>query len=726
MTNSVHLHVVCWSQGGSVEQHRDILERRLAASALAAVIAYSELLADGSAHGKHSLGLYDPGSYMRLDATARKALNVMPSKGDANVTFSLYGLMNRGRTAMGKRLLKSWLKQPLVDVSAIRARHDMVEAMTEDPELRGRLRDQHLRGLPDIDSLTRKLEARRIGLADLHALYRASAKLPLIVEALAAYEGPAAGAISTRYCQPLSAAHGEDTLVKFEELLEAALDLDRLPEEYLVSPEYDTRLAAQAEKRAEVEAEIQDLAQAAATDLGFILDKTIKLDWHKVSNRNNRCQRITNKEEKNVRQKLEKKGARLVVAISQGITTGSVGQHPNLEGAIQDEIVGVAASFIDVWKGVSSKLAELDVLAGFADLSVNAPTPYVRPVMESKETGVLLLKGARHPCVELQDGVSFMPNDCVMERGSSWFHIITGPNMGGKSTYIRQVGVAVLMAQVGCFVAAESARLSVRDAVFARMLETAAILKSATPHSLVIIDELGRGTSTYDGFGLAWAISEHLTEVVGAPTLFATHFHELTQLTSAVGVRNMQAAAEVDPVSQKLTMLYHIREGACDQSFGIHVAASSNFPREGSLGACSGCEVSQQGVLFPNFPPEVVALASAKLKELESGSTGQRMGDAQAFAAAGAGKRKRTDGGAGEGEECQNKDKAQPQPHSDNGGSSSSPSLDVVVREFLSGFADLPLPDMDPAAASAAAAQLLQKLESHAARLPGLQKLLAA
>ncbi|MEW5305591.1 MAG: hypothetical protein WDW36_008123 [Sanguina aurantia] len=904
-------------KGGSVEQHRDILERRLAASALAAVIAYSELLADGSAHGKHSLGLYDPGSYMRLDATARKALNVMPSKGDANVTFSLYGLMNRGRTAMGKRLLKSWLKQPLVDVSAIRARHDMVEAMTEDPELRGRLRDQHLRGLPDIDSLTRKLEARRIGLADLHALYRASAKLPLIVEALAAYEGPAAGAISTRYCQPLSAAHGEDTLVKFEELLEAALDLDRLPEEYLVSPEYDTRLAAQAEKRAEVEAEIQDLAQAAATDLGFILDKTIKLDWHKVSNRNNRCLRITNKEEKNVRQKLEKKYTALQT-LKDGVKFSNkalmnAAERLNVCTAAYDDIqrelvaviVGVAASFVDVWKGVSCTLAELDVLAGFADLSVNAPTPYVRPVMEPRETGVLVLKGARHPCVELQDGVSFMPNDCVMERGSSWFHIITGPNMGGKSTYIRQVGVAVLMAQVGCFVAAESARLSVRDAVFARvgagdcqtrgvstfmaeMLETAAILKSATPHSLVIIDELGRGTSTYDGFGLAWAISEHLTEVVGAPTLFATHFHELTQLTSAVGVRNMQAptrgppqdfepvhpsvlqgpgwrdravrfqlhrdvsshtganlharvflrtkgavasahgvrrwvldslsrvgpvsekkasilslrggvwhahgsshsqrgsdqsalavrglpkqhsnhaavcprlrqpgssrthlddretgaacarcasrraacmaaahrtaaqaaaeagpasrelhrqrtsraaAAEVDPVSQRLTMLYHIREGACDQSFGIHVAASSNFP------------------------PEVVALASAKLKELESGSTGQRMGEAQAFAAAGAGKRKRTDGGAGEGEECQNKDKAQPQPHSDNGGSSSSPSLDVVVREFLSGFADLPLPDMEPAAASAAAAQLLQKLESHAARLPGLQKLLAA
>ncbi|MEW5305590.1 MAG: hypothetical protein WDW36_008122 [Sanguina aurantia] len=234
----------------------------------------------------------------------------------------------------------SWLKQPLVDVSAIRARHDMVEALTEDPELWGgsgtnicsavclsRHRPpwfRHPECLPDIDSLTRKLEARRIGLADLHALYRASAKLPLIVEALAAYEGPAAGAISTRYCQPLSAAHGEDTLVKFEELLEAALDLDRLPEEYLVSPEYDTRLAAQAEKRAEVEAEIQDLAQAAATDLGFILDKTIKLDWHKVSNRNNRCQRITNKEEKNVRQKLEKKWGQRVCLVHPHEPTGAV------------------------------------------------------------------------------------------------------------------------------------------------------------------------------------------------------------------------------------------------------------------------------------------------------------------------------------------------------------------------------------------------------------------
>jgi DNA mismatch repair protein MSH2 len=440
-------------------------------------------------------------------------------------------------------------------------------------------------------------------------------------------------------------------------------------------------------EKQEVEATLQECAEAAARDLGLVLDKTLKLDWHKAGNQRLRCLRITAKEEKAVRKQLQARYQELEVKkdgmkfINKGMKAAAQrlqqlsASYEARQAELLAQVVSVAGTFAPVWRAVSAALAELDVLASFAEVAASAPMPYTRPTMLPSEAGEIVLRGSRHPCLEVQEGVDFIPNDCVMKQGASWFNIITGPNMGGKSTFIRQVGLAVLMAQIGSFVPAEQARISVRDALFCRvgagdcqlrglstfmaeMLETAEILKGATSSSLVIVDELGRGTSTWEGLGLAWAISEHLCTEIGCGTLFATHFHDLAVLETALpgaGVANLHVKAA--ETATGLTMLYQVHKGASAQSFGLAVAR------------------------FARLPPEVIEAAAKRMGELEPASAPGAAGAAA--------------GGDGSGSGCV----------TGSGGS------DAAARELLLKFAQLPLtPGMAPD-------QLAVALQQHAVEL---------
>ncbi|XP_050255775.1 DNA mismatch repair protein MSH2 isoform X3 [Quercus robur] len=521
---------------GSKEPVRDLVSAfEFAPGALGALLSYAELLADESNYGNYTICRYNLDSYMRLDSTAMRALNVMESKTDANKNFSLFGLMNRTCTAgMGKRLLHMWLKQPLLDVKEINSRLDLVQAFVEDTALRQDLR-QHLKRISDIERLMHNLEKKRVGLQHIVKLYQSSIRLPYIKSALDNYDGQFSSLIKDRYLDPLEFWTDDDHLNKFIGLVETSVDLDQLENgEYMISSSYDPALSALKDEQESLERQIHNLHKQTANDLDLPVDKALKLD---KGTQFGHVFRITKKEEPKIRKKLttqfivletRKDGVKFTNTKLKKLGDQYqkiLEEYKNCQKELVNRVVQTAATFCEVFGSLAGLLSELDVLLSFADLASSCPTPYTRPDITPADEGDIILEGSRHPCVEAQDWVNFIPNDCKLVRGKSWFQIITGPNMGGKSTFIRQVGVNILMAQVGSFVPCDKASISVRDCIFARvgagdcqlrgvstfmqeMLETASILKGATDRSLIIIDELGRGTSTYDGFG--WSSLGHL------------------------------------------------------------------------------------------------------------------------------------------------------------------------------------------------------------------------
>lgn len=695
---------------GSVEPVRDLLSQfDFALGALGALVSYAELLADDTNYGNYTIEKYNLDRYMRLDSAAVRALNISEGKTDVNKNFSLFGLMNRTCTAgMGKRLLNRWLKQPLLDVNEINDRLDMVQAFAEDPELRQGLRQQ-LKRISDIDRLTHALRRKSANLQPVVKLYQSCRSISFIKNVLEQYNGQFSTLVKARFLNSLEEWLAENRYGRFSNLVETAIDLEQVDNgEYRISPLYSSDLAVLKEELSEVENHINNLHKHTATDLDLAVDK-LKIEKGTFGH----VFRISKKDEQKVRKKLTTNYI-IIETRKDGVKFTSTklkklgeqyqalfGEYASCQKKIVDNVVQVSCTFSEVFENFSAIISELDVLQSFADLAISCPVPYVRPDITTSEEGDIILQGSRHPCLEAQDGVNFIPNDCTLVRGKSWFQIITGPNMGGKSTFIRQVGVNILMAQVGSFVPCDQASISVRDCIFARvgagdcqlrgvstfmqeMLETASILKGASEKSLIIIDELGRGTSTYDGFGLAWGICEHLVEVTRAPALFATHFHELTALANRnddqnqhvpdLGIANYHVGAHIDPSSRKLTMLYKVEPGACDQSFGIHVAE------------------------FANFPEAVIALAKSKAEELEDFSTAPNFSDEAS-------------------DEVGSKRKRVFSPDDVTRGA-------ARARLLLEDFAALPLDEMDGSKAMEIVAKLKSEFEKDAASNPWLQQFL--
>ncbi|KAI8991054.1 muts domain V-domain-containing protein, partial [Mycotypha africana] len=541
---------------------------------------------------KFTLKHHDLSEYMRLDGPALTALDLFPTPQDGpHKSTSLYGLLNKCHTAQGSRLFTQWLKQPLLNLNDIK--------------LRQSLQEDHLKQVPDLHRLSKKFLKKKATLQDVIRIYQVVIRLPALLQCLEARipsDPELATLLEETYTKKIREYIAQ--LQKLEELVVTTIDLEALENhEYIIKAEFNEDLQNIREELRSINGQMENEFVNTAEKLRLEIEKKLRLENHslygyclRMIGRNEASGKIRNKNDY-IELSTQKSGTFFTTRALKQLSDSHrklTEEYEQTQRGLVKEVIDIVATYCPSLESLGMTLAHMDVLVAFAHVSVMAPIPYVRPTMHPCGQGSVVLEEARHPCLEVQDYVNFIPNDVDMTRNSSEFLVITGPNMGGKSTYIRQVGVIALMAQMGCFVPCTKASLCVFDSILARvgagdfqlkgvstfmaeMLETSTILRAATRHSLVIIDELGRGTSTYDGLGLAWSISEYIATNIRCFCLFATHFHEITALNNTIPyVKNLHVTAHVD--KQDVTLLYKVHEGVGDRSFGIHVAELADFP----------------------------------------------------------------------------------------------------------------------------------------------------
>ncbi|MBL4849272.1 MAG: DNA mismatch repair protein MutS [Planctomycetes bacterium] len=573
--------------------------------------------------------LYHHEEHLALDPATARCLEITRPLRDSGggQEATLFGALDRTQTAMGGRLLREWLLAPLCGVEAIERRQEAVEALLAAPGAHQSL-SAALRQVYDLERLAARAASKRVGPRDLAALRDSLARLPEVGEAArgAVAAIPAKESEEDFFAEqaPLlcEIADRLAPLAPLQELLGLALEdrpaatiregrvlrtgrspeLDRLRS---VTEDAGTALREFQEREVELTG-IPSLKVGYNKVFGYYLEVT-QAHKNKVP-------------ERYIRKQTLKTCERFLTPELKELETEILSARERadeLEGALlaelKDEVAQAGAAILTS----AAAAAELDVLSGLATLAREGD--YVRPALR-KDTRIKIIQG-RHPVLDVGEArARFVPNDLEMGPDTGRMHLITGPNMAGKSTYIRQAALLVLMAQTGSFVPAVSAEIGVCDRIFARvgagdelaqglstfmveMTETANILRHATKRSLVILDEVGRGTSTYDGVSLAWAIAEHLHDVVEARTLFATHYHELTGMAALrAGVRNRNVA--VEERGNEITFLHQIVPGSASRSYGIHVARLAGVPPVVLRRAHTILGQLEEGTFDPGAPPQ--------------------------------------------------------------------------------------------------------------------------
>ncbi len=559
----------------------------LATAAAGALVQYLKQTQLSALDHLRGLRVYSTDAALSLDETTRRNLELVRNLRDGSVANTLLTVVDETATAMGGRLLREWLLRPLVSIEAIVVRQGAVAVALEHRTVRGEVRES-LRALPDLARLVGRVGHGSVTPRDLGALRGGLLRLPAIRDALGRM--PDARIIElSRLIDP------HDALA---ELIGRAL-VDDPPlgakEGGVIRPGYDAELDDLRAGASEGKGWISGLEAAERARTGI---RSLRVGFNKVfgyyieiSNANRslvpgdyiRKQTLTGGERYITPEMKEREAAIL------GAEERMAEIEYRLFEALRETIAAQSVALL----ATARALAEADVLLGLAEVAQR--WNYVRP--EVVEEPVIDIKGGRHPVVErLLQGERFVPNDLALDVAGRALLIVTGPNMAGKSTLLRQTALTTIMAQMGSFVPASSARIGVADRVFTRvgatddlatgrstflveMQEVARILHGASRRSLIILDEVGRGTSTYDGMSLAWAVVVFLHDRIGARTLFATHFHELTELADLLG-RVHNVSMEVREEGDQVIFLHTVADGRADRSYGIHVAQLAGIPQE--------------------------------------------------------------------------------------------------------------------------------------------------
>ncbi len=572
----------------SKKKIENIDEKLLAIASMNSLIEYLNETQMTNLEHINKIIIYNTSKYMALDVNARRNLEITEKLRDKTKKGTLLWVLDKTSTSMGGRMLRRWLNDPLIDIKEIQKRLDAVKELKDDMILRGDIIDT-LKKVYDIERLAGKMTYGNSNARDMISLRNSLYKLPEVKKALSTCQAP--------YLKELYSEL--DELQDIHELIEKSIVDDppmTIKDGGIIKLGYDPEIDRLKTATTDGKSWLIQLEQEEKEKTGI---KNLKVGFNKVFGYYIEVTKsfLSQVPERFVRKQTLANGERYITEELKKIEEELLGAEEKaveLEYNAFVEIRGKIAQNIKRLQQTSNVVSTLDVICSFAQVAEDMN--YCMPTID--KSGIIDIKGGRHPVIEkmLPYG-SFVENDTYLDKQNDRLSMITGPNMAGKSTYMRQVALITLMAQVGSFVPATQAHIGVVDKIFTRvgasddlsmgqstfmveMMEVAQILKEATEDSLVILDEIGRGTSTYDGLSIAWAVAEYIAdkEKCGAKTLFATHYHELIELEEKLeGIKNYSIA--VKEKGEDIIFLRKIIPGGTDESYGIHVARLAGVPK---------------------------------------------------------------------------------------------------------------------------------------------------